>query len=161
MLIDISRPSVDDRMTTSSSGQTSKFTFNIYAWGGWGSVPGIILELDLEQIICSIYLSKWKWKVAVKWGSISNRQGGGSFLAYQRYKAGTSTAFSAGLGDEDGGCPEGTYTAYDEENGGQYSEPPFSDGGGAGECSCCCSYLEGKETLLFGVEIHDLHQRVT
>jgi len=59
--------------------------------------------------------------------------GGGAFLAYQRYKAGTSTAFSSGLGDEDGGCPEGTYTAYDEENGGQYSEPPFSDGaGGAG-----------------------------
>ena len=65
-----------------------------------------------------------------------NRQGGGSFLAYQRYKAGTSTAFSAGLGDEDGGCPEGTYTAYDEENGGQYSEPPFSDGGAAGKCTC-------------------------
>ena len=66
---------------------------------------------------------------------LTHAQGGAAFLAYQRYKAGTSSAFSAGLGDEDGGCPEGTYTAYDEgENGGtgQYSEPPFAGGAGGG-----------------------------
>ena len=86
-------------------------------------------------------------------------QGGAAFLAYQRYKAGTSSAFSAGLGDEDGGCPEGTYTAYDEgENGGgtgQYSEPPFAGGGGGGSAGANTDALlvlpgmQSKETSYF------------
>lgn len=58
-------------------------------------------------------------------------QGGCAFFAFQRFKAGSDAAFSQGLGDEDAMQPDGSYQAYPggAEDGGQYSEPPFSAGG--------------------------------
>jgi len=48
-------------------------------------------------------------------------------LAYQRFKAGSDTAFSQGLGDETMGQDGSQYQGYQEEAG--YSEAPFQGGG--------------------------------
>ena len=52
-------------------------------------------------------------------------------LAFQRYKAGSDTAFTEGLGDEDTAAPpDGQYQNYPaEQGGGGYTEPPFSQPG--------------------------------
>lgn len=51
-------------------------------------------------------------------------------MAYQRFKAGSSTAFSQGLGEE-GVAEDGTqYQGYQQEPG--YSEQPFQGGGQQG-----------------------------
>merc|ERR1712072_1590513 len=47
-------------------------------------------------------------------------------LAYQRFKAGSDTAFSQGLGDETMGQDGSQYQGYQEEAG--YSEAPFQGG---------------------------------
>jgi len=51
-------------------------------------------------------------------------------LAFQRFKAGTTAAFTEGLGDYDGHLPDGQYQSYpggpDEGN---YHEPPFGQQG--------------------------------
>lgn len=56
-------------------------------------------------------------------------QAGGAFFAFQRYKAGSDTAFTQGLGDEDGMGVGGdqSYQGYGED-GGQYGEAPFQGG---------------------------------
>lgn len=51
-------------------------------------------------------------------------------LAYQRFKAGSDTAFSQGLGDETMGQDGSQYQGYQEEAG--YSEAPFQGGGQQG-----------------------------
>jgi len=51
-------------------------------------------------------------------------------LAYQRFKAGSDTAFSQGLGDEAMGQDGNQYQGYQEDTG--YSDPPFQGGGQQG-----------------------------
>lgn len=60
-------------------------------------------------------------------------------LAYQRFKAGSDTAFSQGLGDEAMGQDGNQYQGYQEDTG--YSEPPFQGGGQQGS-----TYQPGENT---------------
>ena len=55
-------------------------------------------------------------------------------LAYQRFKAGSDTAFSQGLGDESnmGQDQYQSYPGGPEDTG--YNEPPFQGGGQQGNC---------------------------
>ena len=57
-------------------------------------------------------------------------------LAYQRFKAGSDTAFSQGLGDETMGQDGSQYQGYQEEAG--YSEAPFQGGGQQGRLAGLC-----------------------
>lgn len=52
-----------------------------------------------------------------------------AFFAFQRYKAGSDTAFSQGLAEGEEGDYQGYPTGTDD---GQYSEPPFGGGGQEG-----------------------------
>ena len=63
-------------------------------------------------------------------------------LAYQRFKAGSDTAFSQGLGDETMGQDGSQYQGYQEEAG--YSEAPFQGGGQQGRLArlCILTYKE-------------------
>ena len=63
-------------------------------------------------------------------------------LAYQRFKAGSDTAFSQGLGDETMGQDGSQYQGYQEEAG--YSEAPFQGGGQQGMLAAFC-ILTSKE----------------
>ena len=65
-------------------------------------------------------------------GKLSNYyfQLGSVGLAYQRFKAGSDTAFSQGLGDEAMGQDGNQYQGYQEDTG--YSDPPFQGGGQQG-----------------------------
>ena len=47
-------------------------------------------------------------------------------MAYQRFKAGSDTAFSQGLGEEGMGQDGNQYQGYQEDTG--YSEAPFQGG---------------------------------
>jgi len=51
-------------------------------------------------------------------------------LAFQRYKAGSSAAFTEGIGDLDGSMPDGQYQSYPggPDDGG-YHEAPFNQQG--------------------------------
>ena len=53
-------------------------------------------------------------------------------LAFQRFKAGTSAAFTEGLTDYDGQIPDGQYQSYPgRPDDGAYNEPPFGQQGSA------------------------------
>lgn len=47
-------------------------------------------------------------------------------MAYQRFKAGSDTAFSQGMGEEGMGQDGNQYQGYQDDTG--YSEPPFQGG---------------------------------
>ena len=65
-------------------------------------------------------------------------------LAYQRFKAGSDTAFSQGLGDETMGQDGSQYQGYQEEAG--YSEAPFQGGGQQGRLAGFCKFAS-RETI--------------
>ena len=69
-------------------------------------------------------------------------------LAYQRFKAGSDTAFSQGLGDETMGQDGSQYQGYQEEAG--YSEAPFQGGGQQGRLAGFCN-LTTRETIKYSL----------
>ena len=66
-------------------------------------------------------------------------------LAYQRFKAGSDTAFSQGLGDETMGQDGSQYQGYQEEAG--YSEAPFQGGGQQGRIAGFCILTKYQRTI--------------
>ena len=53
-------------------------------------------------------------------------------LAFQRFKSGTSAAFTEGIGEYDANIPDGQYQSYPGgQEDGNFQEPPFAQQGTA------------------------------